>query len=290
MAFCLGVLCLFYWALYATRSEEPSNAPAGAPVLDAAESERLARESDELARAGRTDEAIDDLHKLRAVYPQNHIYIRRLAMLYGKIGRRREEAELWEEFMKVAPTPEEACPALGEAYRKQDLIDRALDAHQRCLEINPKNSDAYFFLGHVHELERHADRARELYERGLSFNPTHADLELGVARLDLRAGKPAAAEARARAVLEHHHDYVDALLVLGLALWQERRPVAARAALERGVAKSERYVDFHLALGEIAEAEGLRDEALRRYRRALELDPESARVRRAVDRLGRTAR
>ena len=80
-------------------------------------------------------------------------------------------------------------------------------------------------------------------------------------------------------------DHVDALLVVGLAYQREGNLVAARTALERGVALEPAYVDFDTALGLIAEAEGRLDDAKAHYAKALALTPQDADARARVRRL-----
>jgi tetratricopeptide (TPR) repeat protein len=280
-----GVLALFYWSLFTGAA--PAPAPV-APVagLTAEGTRSLAEETKALVRGGSYEKALDPARKLHEAYPANHIYIDQLATVYHYLKRPKEEAELWEEYLEKAPVPDEACPALGLAYRAQGLEDKARDAFSRCLDLDPSNPDFVLHLALSCERSGGGDKARELYERGLALAPDYPDLRLGLARLDLRAGRVAQAEEAARRVLQRSPDNVDALLVAGLASLRGGSADEARVHLERGVRLSPDYTDLVLALAATSVRQGRVEEARREYARVLELDPGNGEALRARARLG----
>jgi tetratricopeptide (TPR) repeat protein len=281
-----GVLALFYWGLFLSPPALEPEPSASLPDQAETETRRLADLAKKLLRQDLHAEALAPTLKLHEKYPGNHIYIWDLATIYNRLGRPADEARSWEEYLQAAPTPIQACPALPRAYEKQNLTDKAFDAYERCLALDPKDPDAIFFLALACERRGKGERARALYARGLALAPEYADMRLGLARHNLRGGRTEEALKAAERVLAKSPDNVDALLVAGSALHRLGRLDEARENLERGLKKSETYADLHLALASLAADEKKYDEAMRHYNRALALRPGS---REALDGLARLA-
>jgi tetratricopeptide (TPR) repeat protein len=248
------------------------------------ESRALLDQSRKLVHAGKDEEALVPALKLYSVYPENYLYSKTLAEIYQRLGRFKEEAEYWEKFLQYAPLPLEGCPDIGQAYWNQKLYDKAVGAYERCLSFDPEMSDSIFFLAHSLEMTGGRERAAALYRKALARDPTNMDCRIGLARVEMREGK--IAESRKR-VLDALHDSprnVDALLVAGLVYWRMGDLSQAKEYLTTGAALTKGYADYHLVLGRIEESEGHVSNALMRYNRVLEIQPdnEEAARRRAV--------
>jgi len=212
---------------------------------------------------------------LNKAYPENHIYLGRLADIYDHTGRYDEEAKYWEKFMDHAPTPIEACPQIGNAYWKQgDKFEaQAISAFQRCLALDPKNTDSLFYLGHALEMSSQWAQAAEEYKKGMAISPGYTDLALGLARCWLRMDKPDDAKKLAEQILSKHADSSGALLVLGLYYLHVGNYPQAKSVLKRGAAIAEKDPDFPLLLARIDEKTNDNADALRQYNRLMELRP-----------------
>ena len=277
------VLCLFYMAIYYV----PSASQAGDLVaLSPEETREILDMSRKKLRENKPEDALLLTEKLHNAYPQNHIYIEQLASLYHRMERYQEEAQTWEAYMKFSPTPIEACPQIGEAYRSQSLMKETLDACQRCLALDDKNVDSIFFLALAYEGNHQLDKARELYERGIQLYAPYLDPSIGLARVLLRQGNTAKAKEIISKVYEQAPDNVDCLLVLGMTLRSEGNLDEAKTHLQRGTQLSLAYTDFYVVLGGIAEQEGDMEKALQYYDRVLELEPDNRDIATRRRRLG----
>lgn len=226
-----------------------------------------------LIQSGDYQHAFAPAQTLYNDHPQNQIFIEQLAGIDGHLGRYRDEANLWEQYLLYSPTPIEGCPRIGLAYSHENRNDLAIDALQRCLKIEPDNPDVLFYLANTYEREGQREKANEVYVTGLKSAPNDPDLLIGQGRIKLQSGDGAAALAAANGVLTRLPDNADALLLAGLANISLGDRHAARSTLEHAAQVSSRYADVHQALGQLAEKDGSRDEALREYRLALNLDP-----------------
>lgn len=223
----------------------------------------------------RYTEALDSVMKLYQSYPENPVYIQKVAEIYNHLGRYKEEAELWEKFIQNAPLPWEGCPQIGLAYQKQGLNKQSIDAFERCLAFDTRDADALFFLGHAVETVQQYDRAGKLYQQCLGVSPRYPDCRAGYARVLIHQGRAAEARKIGADTLRETPDFVDALLVVGLADWRLGNAKEAREYLERGIKLSSGYADFHEALGRLEQSEGHFQQALLRYTRVLELDAQN---------------
>src|SRR5262249_39331167 len=133
--FPLIILCLFYRAIYYVPS---STHASDLDILSPEQTRAILESSRAKIRENRYEEALNLTEKLHKAYQHNHMYVEQLATLYHGLERYKEEAASWEEYIKFSPCPAEACPHLGEAYRKQGLIKETLDACQRCMAMDTK--------------------------------------------------------------------------------------------------------------------------------------------------------
>jgi tetratricopeptide (TPR) repeat protein len=277
----LAYLGLVYrYHFFGPRGEEKT-------TLAQQESQRLADQSKSLVDQGRFADALKPTSTLYKAYPENHIYLGRLADIYDHLGRYDEEARYWEKFMDHAPMPIEACPQIGQAYWKQGekFEAQAVAAYQRCLALDPKNTDSHFYLAHAMEMSGQWTQAAEQYQKGLAISPDYTDLTLGLARCWLRLDRPADARKLAEQILSKHPRSSGAFLVLGMFYLHQENYVEAKKVLTRGANLADTDPDFHILLERVAEHMNDYAEALRQYNRVVELRPEDAQARSRRDAL-----
>lgn len=277
------VLFLFLDTLVNPNIPRLGTVTAGAGIdgqLTPEESRALLAKSKKLLRAGKDTEALVPALKLSSVYPENYIYNRTLAEIYHRLGKFKEEADYWERFLKNAPLPDEACPQVAQSYWAQKLYDKGTDAFERCLAFDPDVADSIFFLAHARELMGDDERALKLYRQALVHHPRNTDSRIGLARVESRNGMVASAKKRILEVLHDSPNNVDALLVAGLVYWREGDLALAKQYLVKGTHFTDGYADYYHVLGRIEESQGHTREALMRYDRALQLDPENKDVAR----------
>jgi tetratricopeptide (TPR) repeat protein len=248
--------------------------PRPAPVPAAiAEGDRLAAQSLDAVGRGAWAEALAPTTALVERFPNQQVYAERLARVHHALGRPEAEAAAWEKFVAISPTPDDACPALGEAYQRMGDAARALDAFVRCRDFDPGSAELAFHLARAYERRGRWADARRAYEGALAVDPAHGDSRVRLAALALRSGQPAEALAQVEPLLPAVVRDPDAHLLAGLAYQRLGRRAEARQALERALALVEGYGDAHLALGILEFADGRPQAARPHFERALALDP-----------------
>lgn len=106
--------------------------------------------------------------------------------------------------------------------------------------------------------------------------PSPGDELLQAATDNHRAGNLSEARRLYTELLTREPAHTAALFRSGLLELQERRPEAALVSISRAAAAAPDEVRYQLGMGQVLHALGRGDEAVRVYRRALQLDPESA--------------
>ncbi|MEW6126111.1 MAG: tetratricopeptide repeat protein [Acidobacteriota bacterium] len=267
----LAVLLLFYWAIYVA----PLMTGKDSAILNAEQAHEIFDESRFQLHEKKYQEALELTERLNKAFPQNHIYLEQLATIHHYLGNFKEEADAWERYMLYSPTPLDACPQFGEAYRALNRIPEMFEACKKCYELDPRNTYSIFFLALSYERLGQLEKAQELYEKGVEIYPIYPDLRIGLTRIHIRLGNLAQARAIITKVYEEYPDNVDGLLAMGVLLRAEGRAGEAKMFLERGVELSPRYTDFYIVLAGIAESEGNREDAVAYYDKVLELAPDN---------------
>jgi tetratricopeptide (TPR) repeat protein len=234
--------------------------------------------SDSRFNKGEYKKALEPTLKLYHSYPENAVYLHRLADIYDRLGRYAEEAATWEQFHQYAPLPGEGCPQIGQAYEKQGKKGEAIKAYERCLTFEATDVDSIFSLAHALEMERQYERAGSLYDRCAALSPKSPDCLVGKARVLFRRGRAEEAAKIAAEVLARSPDNTDAMLVIALVDWSGGKLADARRILERAINLADRYADLYLVLGHIAERQGDLRVAAVSYAHVLKLDPDNLEV------------
>lgn len=283
-------LSVCYWGLYVRPRRQPVVLAEGAEGLSADEAGQLQERLIVLMRERRFEEAQPLAEAMVKAFPGNPVYLRRQAEIQGELGHPKEEAEAWERFLKVSPTPGEAFPALLNAYRKMGQTRPAIEACERAVALEPTNAELLFYLGRACEYGKAFAKAKEAYKRACERRPGDSDATAGWARMEVFIGDPARAIQLVEPVLARHPDNGDCLLVHGMALRQQGQYARARVSLERGLKLHPGYGDFMLVLAGIAESEHHPAEARDWYDRYLAQNGEDAEVRARRNRLATAER
>lgn len=275
----LAALSICYWGIYVRPRRQPQASYDPSDVLTSEEAGRLQERTVVLIQARRFQDALPLATKILATFPDNPNYLSQMAVIQDQLGDFKGEAETWERYLKVAPSPGDGIAPLGNAYRRSGRILDCVGAFKRGVAMEPANSEMLFNLGRAHEWAHQYEQARQVYQQCCALHPGNMDATTGWARMEVFAGDPDQALRLAGKALAVNPDYTDALLVQGMAYRQMGRYDQARATLEHGLRLSPTYGDFMLVLAGVASSQDRTPEARLYYDRYLALHPEDAEVR-----------
>lgn len=195
----------------------------------------------------------------------------------GEAGDTALAISEWEELVKEEPDDARIQNNMGAALVRAGRRDEAIPHFERGLEINPQYHDiqqnlilALLSLGRVPE-------AIQQLEKALTAFPDSADLHNFLGRALLRNGQLKEAATHFERAIEINPDLADAHLNLGSVMLSTGRPVDAAAQFSRAIDSDPRLVAAHTYLGvALYYGQGKVQEALAQWRKAIELDPNSA--------------
>ena len=141
---------------------------------------------------------------------------------------------------------------LGYEYRKAGLLDDALRANRRVLELDVRSVAAHYHIGSILLAQGDEDKAEESFWKGLEIDPTHAVTAKAL-------GELYAARGEYRSLL---------------------------VAVEPAAKASPELADLQYLLGLGLEKTGDTSGAAQAYRDALDRDSDLTQARAALDRLG----
>jgi tetratricopeptide (TPR) repeat protein len=258
----------------------------GKNTTDPEEAARIrAARAEVLERAGDVDASIATLEAVVASDPGNRAALRSLEKLYDKQGRDQDYLRTLERLAEVTDESAEKLMLLrrlaAEWDERPDGVDRAAEALEQILQIDPHDDDAFRALGRVYRQSRRWLPFVEALNRQIALAreaPATRDLYVALGRvldeelkdvdraIDAYAGAVELGDAR-EATLR-----ALARLYQGRSRWREAAEMLDRAA-EVAASAADRAATLVEAGGIYAEGLNDRTAAEERYVRALEVSP-----------------
>jgi tetratricopeptide (TPR) repeat protein len=182
---------------------------------------------------------------------------------------------LWRDTVQKAPGSARANNNYANALVDDNFPAEAIKYCQRAMDLDPKFALAYNNYGHaLSKLNRH-DESLAYYDKALSFREHGLEIILANRGYSLYSlGRFDDAIMDFEAALKIRPDYEEALNNYGNVLHAAGRPGDALEYLDKALALSPKFASAWNNRGNIFSSGGLdREEALRCYKRAAELDP-----------------
>lgn len=150
--------------------------------------------------AGRPAEARVLLERLAKEQPDELLVLSTLGLAMQRLEDWPAELAVGQRLQRLAPENPLACLNLMLPLEMMGRYDEALAAYRRCAAIDADNVEGIFNFGMFLERRGRYEEAVEVYRR-LARSPAFLGPRLAIARVRLRQGRPADAEAEVRAVL-----------------------------------------------------------------------------------------
>jgi tetratricopeptide (TPR) repeat protein len=172
--------------------------------------ERAARRSDDpaietllaaaLAGAGRSDEALDQLHRTTARRPAYPPAFLEQASQLAKMGRRGDAIAVLESGLALAPDAHEMRLELGFLHLKANSRAKARALFLQVLAAAPERPEALAALAKVMAMDGEYAAAADIFRRVLGLRPDDVMTRNSLAVCQLEMGERDAGEASLRAV------------------------------------------------------------------------------------------
>jgi tetratricopeptide (TPR) repeat protein len=146
-----------------------------------------ARALDERVAAGRYREALRLAIELEHAYPHEPQIPWMLARIHHGLEDAVSEAAAWERYVATSAAPDEACPALPEAYERAGRRAESLRAYEQCARFDPQDAEPLIDLGEAYARAGRPTDAAAAFERADQLDP---DNPVPSRRLHALAGTP----------------------------------------------------------------------------------------------------
>lgn len=224
------------------------------PALSRDDAARLWDEALVARREGKPRDVLSAVGRLERSYPREPRYLDLEAGARAALGDRSGEARTWELYLRWAPTPAEACPRLGQAYEALGSSELALDAHRRCLALDPEKADLRFFYARALIAAKRPVQAEPILESILHEHPGYDDAALLLGRLRLDRGQTASAALLIEPALARHPTSPDPLLSGALVDLERHDLPRARRRLLLAMKSAPAYADLYRVLARVCDA------------------------------------
>ncbi len=190
-----------------------------------------------------------------------------LGLIAYRAGALDPAADLLYQAVKLYPDTPSYQLTLASVLQKQGRLDEALSYYDRFPDHPMGRAQA----GFIYLLKNQISFAESAFQKALSLQPDLPEAELGLAQCDIQVGRLSAAVARLEKLTDET-PLPDALVCLASLYRRLNRTEEALSAVNRGLAITDN-ASFEVEKGLILEQSGQPKEALKAYRRAVDLDP-----------------
>lgn len=214
--------------------------------------------------------AVEATEKARQIDPGQPTVRYAVAQVYEASGRRQDAIAELDDVLKLQPTNEEAHRLLGDIYARSGDIDRAVEEYSAAIRVRPQYWATYRSLGLMQMNSGRYSDALASFKRVIDLQP---DWPFGYQLVGTVHGYMGEFDAAAQ-------DYEAALArggspatysSLGTVYYHQGRPADAVRAYKRAIELRPRSAMTHFNLGDAFRRLGQENDARREYLAAIDL-------------------
>jgi tetratricopeptide (TPR) repeat protein len=191
----------------------------------------------------------------------------------------------YEQALRLEPDYADAHNNLGNILLRSGKVEEAIGHFERAVQIEPDWAVAHNSLGSALLQEGKVQEAVDHLERAVRSDPNYAEAHYNLGNALLQQGKYQEAIECYRRALALKPEFAQAHHNLAVLL-EADRPQEAIAHYEEAVRLYPGYTQAHYNLAMLLANQGRIDEAISHLQTALKLEPESEKIRRALDEMG----
>jgi tetratricopeptide (TPR) repeat protein len=227
-------------------------------------------------RIGNLEEALDWLQQAHEKGPQRTDVTQALAEALIQAQQFGRAKELLTSAQARTPRDPLILEAVGDLHSSLHEDQAAIEAYQRCLEVDPQSLEAHLALARLfRRLNRFSDEKME-YERTLAIDPQDPNAHAGLGHLALQSGSLDLAATELRSALSEIPNDLQANEDLALVEMRQGMFEEARSRCEKLVTLRPNNPGYHFELGQALLKLGRKDQAQQEFSRSQELKAEPA--------------
>jgi tetratricopeptide (TPR) repeat protein len=180
-------------------------------------------------------------------------------------------------WTKAVPKDADAWFYLGLAYRNSRQYDKAIEAYQEAIRVNPEYSVAWLTLGDIYHLNySQYDKAIDACQEAIYIDPEHADAWHHLGFAYAKSGHHDKAISAIQEAIRINPEKVNAWCGLGSAYTESGQHDKAIRVYKEAICVNPEHADAWRGLGHAYKNSGHHDEAIDAFKKALCIDPEYA--------------
>jgi tetratricopeptide (TPR) repeat protein len=211
---------------------------------------------------------------------ENPVIQQRIAELYMMQGDSAKAQPLYEALFRQFPDAPGIREKLANIYLRSEQNEKAAEMLEQLRRDKPTDPSPYFFLGSIAADAKKPEKAKEYFETAIQLNPNFEPAYYELAGVQIGMDKPEEAlktldKARAKFKLNFVLEFYTAIANTALEKFSEALSHFTSAELIAKTSDPSRlnYV-FYFQLGAAQERSGNIEEAVKAFRKCLELSPD----------------
>jgi protein O-mannosyl-transferase len=182
---------------------------------------------------------------------------------------------LWRHAIKATYSTATGEINLGVALEDVHANAEAFQCYQRALKYDPTNARAHINMANMLAIQRQFDLAALHLEEANRLVPGQAETLCNLGRIESARDNIPRARDLLEQALKLKEDYLEAHLVLGLILLQQRQLIDSRDHLREATRIDPGSAPAHDAYGAVLQELGDRENATREFEMAVKLNPKA---------------
>jgi tetratricopeptide (TPR) repeat protein len=150
---------------------------------DEVQSKHLYEQANELARRNQFSEALDLLQQALEKDPKNGFAYSQQAKIFFSVHEANKAREAIQRALAIQPYQPDFLYVEGVIAESEGKEDEALAAFEEVAQINPKEADAYFEMGRIFMKREDRQRALAAFRKAAELAPDDADYKRALAEV-----------------------------------------------------------------------------------------------------------
>jgi tetratricopeptide (TPR) repeat protein len=188
-----------------------------------------------LYHQGRREEALQQYRKMLELTPDDPDLLTDVGGMLLNLNRPAEAEEAFSQALRLKPGVASVHVNRAVALLRQGQLDRAVDECRAALRIEPELAVAHYNLGLALAAQGASEEAAVAYRAAVDADPGYAEARINLGTLLAKKGQLDAAIDEYRQVLARDPNHFEALYNLASALATQGHPDQASAALKRAL-------------------------------------------------------
>jgi len=235
----------------------------------------------EYENMGNFEKTIEYLTKALELNPDNDLAIYEAAYCFDLLSLHQESVDFFRKLIDRHPFSVEGWFNLGLSYINAELYEKALEAFDFALAIDPAHNSTIFHSGYTHNLMGNCTEAIKVYHSLLDKDGDEADamIHYYIGECYEKMEEFHNARLYYRKATSLNSEITDAWIGLGVCENELANPKAAIKYIVKGLELDPENSAYHCILGDIYLQEGMVEKGKASYSKALELAPEDESLR-----------